>query len=205
MSLWESGEIIAADKMNMKDVYIGTTAPPSPTDGMIWVDTSVDPPAVKEYDETGAAWRELERTDRKNQASGYAGLDASARIAEAQLASNVVVLIDEDYARYYKSMSSGETLVVSKTVPANSYSKVMAEFWGTIETTYICDIRLYYGGVLKKQIYFDGGSDTDHRFGFFIAWSEAFTGGGTIELRFNVTGAASEEIYCEGLRIWGKI
>jgi len=47
MSLWESGEIISKDKLNLKTLYIGEEPPPNPVDGMVWVDTSTTPPLLK--------------------------------------------------------------------------------------------------------------------------------------------------------------
>ena len=49
MSLWESGEIITKDKLNLKTIYIGSSPPPNPVNGMVWVDTSSTPFLVKIY------------------------------------------------------------------------------------------------------------------------------------------------------------
>jgi len=49
MSLWESGEIITKDKLNLKTVYIGSSPPPNPVNGMVWVDVSSTPYLVKVY------------------------------------------------------------------------------------------------------------------------------------------------------------
>ena len=49
MSLWESGEIITEDKLNLKTVYIGSSPPPNPVNGMVWVDTSGAPYVVRVY------------------------------------------------------------------------------------------------------------------------------------------------------------
>jgi len=40
MSLWETGEIITKDKLNLKTLYIGAEPPTNPVDGMVWVDVS---------------------------------------------------------------------------------------------------------------------------------------------------------------------
>ena len=54
MSLWESGEIISKDKLNLKTLYIGEEPPPNPVDGMVWVDISSTPYLVKVY--RGGSW-----------------------------------------------------------------------------------------------------------------------------------------------------
>ncbi len=54
MSLWESGEIISKDKLNLKTIYIGEEPPPNPVDGMVWVDISSTPYLVKVY--RGGSW-----------------------------------------------------------------------------------------------------------------------------------------------------
>jgi hypothetical protein len=52
--LWESGEIISVDKLNLKSLYIGSSPPQNPVDGMVWVDTSSTPFLVKVY--RGGVW-----------------------------------------------------------------------------------------------------------------------------------------------------
>jgi len=49
VSLWESGEIITKDKLNLKTLYIGEDPPPNPVEGMVWVDTSSTLYLVKIY------------------------------------------------------------------------------------------------------------------------------------------------------------
>jgi len=49
MSLWETGEIITKDKLNLKTLYIGSSAPPNPVNGMVWVDVSTTPHLIKIY------------------------------------------------------------------------------------------------------------------------------------------------------------
>jgi hypothetical protein len=53
MSEWTTGEVITASKLNQKEVFIGDTAPASPTQGQLWFDTTVN--RLKVYD--GAAWK----------------------------------------------------------------------------------------------------------------------------------------------------
>jgi hypothetical protein len=56
MSLFAAGQILAADTLNQKTVFIGTSAPASPTDAQVWIDTSKTPPQLKVYDNDGAKW-----------------------------------------------------------------------------------------------------------------------------------------------------
>jgi hypothetical protein len=54
VSLWETGEVITKDKLNLKTVYIGSSPPTNPADGMVWVDVSSTPPLLKMY--LGGGW-----------------------------------------------------------------------------------------------------------------------------------------------------
>lgn len=52
-----AGEAITAVKAN--GLTIGTTAPTTLSDGIVWIDTSMDPPTVKVYDNSASQWRNL--------------------------------------------------------------------------------------------------------------------------------------------------
>jgi hypothetical protein len=54
MSLWSTGQVITAALLNQKELYIGTTAPASPTDGQLWYDTTNH--QLKEYHADVSAW-----------------------------------------------------------------------------------------------------------------------------------------------------
>lgn len=53
MSLWTSGELISASKLNQKEIFIGSSAPASPTNGQLWFDTTNT--VLKIYDNN--TWR----------------------------------------------------------------------------------------------------------------------------------------------------
>ena len=55
MSEWVTGETITAAKLNQKELYIGASAPASPTDGQLWYDTNEG--ILKEYDATLGEWK----------------------------------------------------------------------------------------------------------------------------------------------------
>jgi len=59
VSEWETDETITATKLNQKEVYIGSSAPSSPTDGELWFDTVNR--KLKYYDANAAAWRVVPR------------------------------------------------------------------------------------------------------------------------------------------------
>lgn len=54
---WQTDEDITTERMNVKNICVGTTAPASPTDGMVWIDTSLNPPTVKIYDSGSSSWK----------------------------------------------------------------------------------------------------------------------------------------------------
>jgi len=59
MSLWATGDIITAARLNQKELFIGASAPASPTDGQLWYDTTNR--MLKWYDASAAIWRQVTR------------------------------------------------------------------------------------------------------------------------------------------------
>jgi len=59
VSEWQTDEDITAAKLNQKEVYIGSSAPSSPTDGQLWFDTVNK--KLKYYDANAATWRVVPR------------------------------------------------------------------------------------------------------------------------------------------------
>lgn len=80
MSLWGQPETILASKLNQKELFIGATAPASPTNGQLWYDTVNK--LLKYYDVS--AWKTVELLDNKNAVNGYPGLDGSSFILKAR-------------------------------------------------------------------------------------------------------------------------
>ena len=58
MSSWTSGQVITEGGANQKFVLIQAAAPSNSYEGQMWVCTSSDPPLLKVYDDTNAAWME---------------------------------------------------------------------------------------------------------------------------------------------------
>jgi len=54
MSLWESGQLLAADTLNRKTLLIGATAPANPADGQLWYDTTLR--QLKQYSTDLTRW-----------------------------------------------------------------------------------------------------------------------------------------------------
>jgi len=57
LSEWSTGEIITASKLNQKELYIGASAPASPTDGQLWWDSTNK--KLFEYDASSATWKQV--------------------------------------------------------------------------------------------------------------------------------------------------
>jgi len=51
---WVTGDLISASRLNQKTLYIGSSAPSSPTDGQLWYDTSQK--CLKVYNYEKSAW-----------------------------------------------------------------------------------------------------------------------------------------------------
>lgn len=72
MSEFSQGDKYSPAAMNAKCIYVGSGAPGTTYDGMVWVDVSTDPPVVKVYDDTNAQWMTYHPTYYETQSGAWA-------------------------------------------------------------------------------------------------------------------------------------
>lgn len=130
MSLWGQPETILASKLNQKEVFIGATAPASPTVGQPWYDTANN--VVKVYD--GSVWKivffsALMRYERKVGVSTDANglITVTFAVAFGAGVVPVVVAVLEGADDYYCKLNAAPTntgfvLRVLKTTHTHSFT-----------------------------------------------------------------------------------
>lgn len=128
--------------------------------------------------------------------------------AAASLPSGTIILLDAQETEVTGTTTT--TIVKTYTVPANTYTFIMAEsecgFISAANASGNVRFELLYGGVIKRNaaIEFDAtGAGDQHAAGFTLKYTEAFTGGGVI--RVDAQNVANGTWAVESLRVYGVI
>jgi len=113
VSEWQTDETITADKLNQKEVYIGSSAPSNPTDGQLWFDTVNK--KLKYYDADAATWRVVPRVLTDLESRSHADLQ------------NIGTDDHHPKIHGHSEHSFGEAEVVANKDAANGYAPLDSE------------------------------------------------------------------------------
>jgi len=195
MSLWESGEIITKDKLNLKTVYIGSSPPTNPVDGMVWVDTSSTPYLIKVY--RNGSWDSARGapTDRVTappaEASDYQ--TPSSASASSQLNGS----LSQPYYSYGWSLYGSGTNRAGEKVLANNIGGKIVRRVVFAVTKYVSPTGTAYARVRRAdtdQVVYELGSfDVSSFQGDFIAFEGEWSMPSGVDLRFLIEYSGGDE------------
>jgi len=159
LSEWVTGEVITAAKLNQKELFIGDTAPVSPTDGQLWYDTVNK--LLKQYIAAEAAWRTVGGDIPVDQVvvPTPTAADYVTPKAVSDSSATEALWLENTASNYTLGLFNGYYVRAGHqiTVPAKTISKVCLYLrkYGSPTGTAYCRIRRVSDDSIISEVSFD--------------------------------------------------